>query len=177
MDLYPWEKTEKFTTDAGVEVWVRSVPPYASMDVHAKLPPPPLPKVSLIGVDGHEEIKPALPESPEYEEYRVKRREHQTMIREALMNFELSYGVVQWKFPGSSQPENEPPKDWMPPSIMNRWGVKYDDLRVAFIKIAIIQTIGDQRKLEDVLFRGTPVTQEELLAALGPTGLPETDIQ
>lgn len=177
-EVYPWEKLEHIFLDSGVELWVRSVPPYAAQDVHAKFPPPPRPKVTLIGADGHEEIKPALPGSPEFEEYTDKLNQHKRDNISALTNFNLDYAVVKWRYPGEEEGKfhTKPPKGWVPPSMFEGYDVKYKATdRVSFIKLALIQTVGDQDRVEEIMIGTPPISLDDIKAALVPTDSPETE--
>lgn len=173
----PWELIDPHVLSNGVILRTRPVPPYASYDVHQALPAPPVPKVTLTSeVDGHVETHRALPGTPEHDEYMAALVAHRKMMESALVDFDLDYTAVDWKYPGTDEFVEDPPGDWNPPPVMARWNVTYGThasaRRVAFIKLALLLTEEDQEKIESTSSGQGPITYDEIKAGLGPIGSP-----
>lgn len=166
---------------SGILVRARPVPPYVTGEVYDALPPPPSPMVELQSAAGGTEIKRALPDTPEWEDYQKAVRKHRDECHCALLDFELDYGVVEWLYPDPGpervplyeEGENVwwcgPPEDWEPPPIMKRWNVEYSSLRVAFIKHELVVTDGDQKALTKVQTGMKSVTAKEARTGLVPS--------
>jgi hypothetical protein len=175
--MYPWESTKTFITDADIQVWARPVPPYAEVDVDLALPAPPIPKVTIKSVAGHEETARVLPETQEWEDFQAARRAWDSNRKQALMNFQTDYGVVQWRYPNSEEIHTQPPESWVAADVLARWNVWIEPggRRVAFIKYCLIQTQSDQQKLEKITLPESALSTKEILAAMVPSESPEMD--
>lgn len=159
---------------SGILVRLRPVPPYVTGDVHRLLPEPPFPKVKVESRAGTEE-HPALPGTPEWDKYQIDLAEHRLTLRQAVFDFTLQYGIVEWKLPDSVEWALTPPKDWEVPEIVRRYGLigpskyPFDDQRLRFIKYEVVLTSDDADLIDEVLLAETsPTTQEEVRSSLAP---------
>lgn len=146
------------------------------------LPPPPIyPKIELSSKATPDAVekRPALPDTPEYQEYRRKQREWERHQNRVYMDFSLDYGIVAWQFPGDDEWHSTPPKDWEVDPIVASWGlheVNSND-RVAYIKQEIITTDADAFKIDRVTEQQAPISQEEVDAAMVPFDSNDSDDQ
>lgn len=172
--LWPWESVDEVPLSNGVVMLAISVPPYALVDVHAELPPPPVPIIELKSeATGDVERARALPGSPEWEEYVIRRKKYDSMVHQKIAAFRIDYGSVGWRYPNMSEddePVDMPPNDYEPPPIMKRWGVETDTSddtvrRLAFIKYVLIRSDDDETALSLKWDGKQPPTRREVAAA------------
>jgi hypothetical protein len=157
-------------------VKIRPVPPYVLSDVHSLLPEPPFPKVTLTSPAGTE-ILPALPETPEYEEYRTRRRAHDKWVNQAVNDFALQFGVVEWSWDKGETWESDPPKDWKGVDIAKMYGLTrttpnpFDDRRLQYIKQELVVRDMDSVLVNDATLGAvSAITEQEVKAAMAPFG-------
>lgn len=155
---------------SGVEAHLRPVPPYLLAALSSQLPLPPVyPKLKLESPAGTEEA-PALPDSPEYIEYRQKQREWQKMRSDKIGDFCMDYCVMDWKLPDQEEWQEEPSEAWEIDPVLVRWGLGHlgENRRVAFIAQEIILSDEDMDVLEAVANSKGIVTEEAVQQALVP---------
>ena len=158
----------------GAVVICRPVPPYTTHDVLKAVPEPSYPYVDIQSAAGGSENRPALRESPEWDKYQAQLREHRLALQQAVIEHELSYGIVAWKFPGMDKFAKMPPDGWEPDEyIRKHCGVadetSQDAWRIQFIKYVLIATDNDDDAINKVIHDvAAPPTAEELKAALRP---------
>jgi len=104
----------------GAVVICRPVPPYTTHDVLKAVPEPSYPYVDIQSAAGGSENRPALRESPEWDKYQAQLREHRLALQQAVIEHELSYGIVAWKFPGMDKFAKMPPDGWEPDEYIRK---------------------------------------------------------
>lgn len=164
-------RTQKVRFSSGARAILRPVPPYLLSALSSELPLPPVyPKINLQSEAGSSEQAPALPDSPEYVEYRRKQREWQKLRADKMGDFALDYGTIKWQFPGEEEWHTSPPEGWEPDDTLARWGLNAlgENLRVAFIKQELILTDADMELFDSVANAEGPLTEEEIDSALVP---------
>lgn len=167
------------TVSTGAVLRCRPVPPYLLATLRGKLPlPPRLPKLNLQSAAGTEVAK-ALPESPEYEEYRIAQQEWERKRTQIFTDFTLDFGIVEWRLPESEEWTNTPPDGWQLDPVLVRWGLveAAGEPRVAYIKSELIVTDADMNLVDSVTNEPAPVTEGEVQQALVPFVSPETKNQ
>jgi hypothetical protein len=164
---------------SGYMVELRPTPPYVVSEVYRLLPEPEMPSVVLESPAGSETHKP-LPGDPKMVEWQRALTEWQKQTKVAAFDFTLQYGVVRWFRVGGEDEEDgewqrEPPPDWQVPEELVKWGLygdpqhPFDDRRLRFIKIELIQTDPDADAVYEVVRgRTQPITEEEVKASLAP---------
>jgi len=156
------------------------VPPYLLGAISSRLPLPPVyPRLKLESPAGGSEEAPALPESPEYIEYRRKQREWNQLRADKLGDFTLDYCVVAWRFNDDEEWQTEPPEGWEIDPILKSWGLANlgENRRVAFIKQELVLTDGDLEMLDRVADEKSLLTKEEVLQAMVPFDSSDEDAQ
>jgi len=149
------------------------VPPYLLSAISNQLPLPPVyPKLKLESPAGSSEEAPALPDSPEYVEYRQKQREWSRLRADKLGDFALDYCVVDWRFPDGEW-QSDPPEGWDLDPVLKQWGLAAlgENLRVSFIKQELVLSDEDMELLGRVANAEGPLSEEEIQQALVPFAL------
>lgn len=170
--VWEWENPIEVPLSNGVVMLSVSVPPYAYADLNSVAPPPPTPVVELTSASGSTERATALPGSPEYDKYWQKRKAYDSERRRQVGEFRIDYGCLGWKYPGTEKFVSEPPEDWEPPEVTERWNTipEGSKRRVLFIKYVLIRTEKDDDDLSTVWDEGKPPTKEERQTAADPFG-------
>lgn len=128
------------------EVAVRPIPPIAMARLlgrqSALLPPePPLPKVMVRSIAGHEEEVAASPDTPEYQKWLVEVEQWEQKCKELRAQIELEnqlfcydYAIVAWRRIGTEEWQYEPDETYAVPTAYARHGISTsNDRRVEFI--------------------------------------------
>jgi hypothetical protein len=142
------------------------------------MPDPPFPKVEVTSASGSTEIHPALPGTPEYEQYLHDQRQHRRELAMALQRFCVNYGIVAWHAPGE-EAQTQPPEGWAIPSILEEYGVENlsgPDHRAQYLLYEIIMTDEDLTLIEQVIMPEEEVSKEDVVAALAPFVSTTTDV-
>lgn len=168
--VWEWENPIEVPLSNGVVMLAVSVPPYAYADLNSVAPPPPAPMVELTSAAGGKETAKALPGTPEYDEYWQKRRAYDSERRRQVGEFRIDYGSLGWKYPGTEEFVDEPPEDWEPPDVLDRWKTipELSKRRVLFIKYVLIRNGQDDDDLSVVWDEGKPPTKKEREVAAAP---------
>ena len=161
---------KEIVLSSGIVVRVRPVPPLLVGKVITTRPDlqsPMAPLVEVKGVAGTE-IMAARPGEREYEEWAQKCTELRIIRDELQDNFIWNYGVVDWKHPGEKRFTTEPPKDWVIPKLLSKFGLmpRTDDeleRRLLYIQTVILATPEDlERTQEVILGETTTITEREV---------------
>lgn len=160
---------EKKLRDGTLLVRLRSVPGYASLQVSARFEFPSAPKVKVHSVAGHDELKDAPTDSPEWAEYAAKSAEVRKSVERAQNDFLYDYAVEAWSFDNGSTWHDDVSADWQFPAVLLRHGIAPgDNRRVDYIRYELITSNVDVAALfEAALGDAAPITDREVSAALG----------
>lgn len=159
---------KEIVLSSGIVVRARPVPPLLVGKVITTRPDlraPMAPLVEVKGVAGTE-IMPARPGEHEYEEW-VQRCTELRIVRDALQdNFIWNYGVVAWKHLGEKRFITEPPKDWVIPTLLSKFGLapRIDDeleRRLTYIQTVILETPEDLENIQNVVLGETTAISEQ----------------
>jgi len=135
----------------------------------------------LLPADAPPETAPALPETPEWDEWMLalqKWQEACDRVRESKadeeMEFSLDYAIVDWRKKETDDPWcEEPDADWEPRAALLKYNVDVsDDRRLLFIRYELLAQPENYDRVAQAAFpQGeadmSPVTEEEVSAALG----------
>ena len=125
-------------------VKTRQVPGIASLQVSAQFEKPAPPKIKIHSVAGHDEIKDAPTDSPEWEEFARQAREVEHKIDQARSDFLYDYAVEEWSWDGGKTWLTDSPDDWVFPAVFARHGIKpSDNRRVDYIRYELITDNAD----------------------------------
>jgi hypothetical protein len=150
-------------------VHTRQIPSYASLQVSAQFKRPDAPKIKVHSVAGHDELKDAPTDSPEWAEYSKQVREIDKQIERAQSDFLYDYAVESWSCDGGKTWVSDAPPDWKFPDVFIRHGIQpSDNRRVDYIRYELITSNEDVGALfDDALGNTAPITDQEVSAALG----------
>lgn len=168
---------QEVTLSTGVVVRCRPVPPYALQVIHEKFPVPVYPVEKIESAAGHVEVKPVLRDTPEWEQYQEDLMKYNKIRAVAVMDFSMTYSIVSWRLPDSSEWVTEPPDTWKVPDIMAHFDVTTSDdpydRRLQFLKYTLIQRDSDLLALDAIAADMQPITKKEVKAAKAPFELEE----
>lgn len=152
----------------GTVVRVRSVPPYATMQVRSVEKPPPFPREKIKSAAGGTEEHDVLEGSPLVEQWQADMQAYQMRQRDRTIDFGLDYGVLEWRLEDDDEFVSEPPDDWTFPKILREYGVEPSERRrLDYIKFELIPSMDDQEHIDRVLTGDyTPITAEEVEDAI-----------
>lgn len=150
-------------------VKTRQVPGFASLQVSARFEFPQAPKVKVHSVAGHDELKDAPTDSPEWAEYAAKSAEVRQRAEKAQGDFMYDYAVESWSWDGGHTWQDDAPDDWQFPAVLSRHGIMpSDNRRVDYIRYELITSNADVATLfADALGNTAPISDAEVNAALG----------
>jgi len=150
-------------------VRTRQVPGFASLQISARFEFPPAPKVKVHSVAGHDEIKDAPTDSPEWAEYAAKSAEVRKRIEQAQNDFLYDYALEAWSWDGGQTWIDNAPEGWQFPAVLARHGLTpSDNRRVDYIRYELITSNVDVATLfADALGNTAPIADSEVSAALG----------
>lgn len=145
----------------------RAVPGIASLQVASQFVMPAPPKVKIHSVAGHDEIKDAPTDSPEWEEYARQLQEIERKIEQARNDFMYDYSVEAWSWDDGKTWLMDAPVDWVFPDVFVRHGIKpSDNRRVDYIRYELVTSNEDMAILfADALDNAKPITDAEVSAA------------
>ena len=161
---------KEIVLSGGIVVRVRPVPPLLVGKVITTRPDlqsPMAPLVEVKGVAGTE-IMAARPGEREYEEWAQKCTELRIVRNELQDNFIWNYGITAWKHPGEKKFVTEPPKNWVIPKLLSKFGLtpRTDnelERRLIYIQAVILATPEDLENVQDiVLGETTAITEQEV---------------
>jgi len=156
------------TLKSGIVVKTRIVPTHAIVQVGAQFKRPIAPKVAVKSVAGHSELVTAPDDSPEWIAFVQASAEYDTQVERAKNDFIYDYAIEAWRN-GTGEWQTEPPSEWAFPPIFMQHGLKPSDSRradyVRYELLALNEDVG--LVLDDALGNATPVTDQEVDAALG----------
>lgn len=159
---------------SGAVVHCRPVPPYMIGSVTAKFTEPAYPYIDESSIAGGSERRPALIGTEQWNRWQSEMKEYRKKMGSAVMDFSLSYGIVDWRFPDMDEFVKEPPDDWqVPEELVQLTGERTSSdaaiRRTQFIKFELLLTNEDADKVEAVTTRPSqPITREELKDAMSP---------
>lgn len=145
----------------------RSIPGIASLQVASQFALPAPPKVKVHSIAGHDEIKDAPTDSPEWEEYARQAREVERKIEQARSDFMYDYAVEAWSWDDGKTWLTDAPDNWVFPDVFIRHGIKpSDNQRVDYIRYELVTSNEDMAVLfSDALDNAKPITDAEVSAA------------
>ena len=148
-------------------VRTRQVPAYAAVQIEAQFPKPAMPKVKVHSVAGHDELKDAPTDSPEWEEYSRQTQARDKQIQQAQSDFMYDYAVEAWSWDDGATWLTEPPDDWTFPEVFKRHGLlPSTNRRVDYIRLELITSNVDVELLfRDALESTEPISNAEVSAA------------
>jgi hypothetical protein len=156
------------TLKSGIIVKTRIVPTHAIVQVGAQFKRPIAPKVAVKSVAGHSELVTAPDDSPEWQAFVSASVEYDAKVERAKNDFIYDYAIEAWRN-GTGDWQTEPPSEWTFPPIFMQHGLKPSDSRradyVRYELLALNEDVG--LVLDDALGNATPVTDQEVDAALG----------
>lgn len=145
----------------------RAIPGIASLQVASRFALPAPPKVKVHSIAGHDEIKDAPTDSPEWEEYARQAREVERKIEQARSDFMYDYAVEAWSWDGGKTWLTNAPDGWVFPDVFWRHGIKpSENKRVDYIRYELVTSNEDMSVLfSDALDNAKPITDAEVSAA------------
>ena len=158
---------ERKMRGGALTVRTRQVPGYASLQVSAQYKQPDPPKIKVHSVAGHDELKDAPTDSPEWAEYARQAQETEHQIEQARSDFLYDYAVEAWSWDDGVNWLNDTPPMWKFPEVLTRHGIKpSDNRRVDYIRYELITPNEDVAILfQDALGNTAPITDTEVNAA------------
>ena len=150
-------------------VRTRQITPVAQLQIAAQFERPRAPKIKVHSAAGHDELKDAPTDSPEWEEYKQKVRDIDKQIERAQSDFLYDYAVESWSWDGGTTFFSDVPDDWKFPAVFERHGIHpSDNRRIDYIRYELITSNEDISVLfADALGNTAPITDQEVDAALG----------
>jgi hypothetical protein len=158
---------ERKMRGGALTVLTRSIPGYASLQVALQFKQPDPPKVQVHSIAGHNELKDAPIDSPEWEEYARQAQEVEKRISQARSDFMYDYSVEAWSWNGGAEWDTDAPTGWVFPAVFLRHGIQpSDNRRVDYIRYDLITDNADVAVLfQDALGSTSPITDAEEKAA------------
>jgi len=153
--------------DGALLVKTRQVPGYASLQVSAQFEFPPAPKVKVHSVAGHDELKDAPTDSPEWAEYAAQANDVKREVEQAQNDFLYDYAVEAWSWDNGHTWIDDAPSDWRFPTVLTRHGIQPgNNRRVDYIRYELITANVDVAVLfADALGNTAHITDAEVSAA------------
>lgn len=148
-------------------VRTRQVPGYASLQVSAQFKQPDPPKIKVHSVAGHDELKDAPTDSPEWSEYARQAQEVEKKSEQARADFLYDYAVEAWSWDDGVNWNTDVPSKWTFPDVLLRHGIQPGfNRRVDYIRYELITSNDDMGILfADALGNTEPITDAEVNAA------------
>ena len=148
-------------------VRTRQVPGYASLQISAQFKQPDPPKVKIHSVAGHDEVKDAPIDSPEWAEYARQAQEVEKKAELARADFLYDYAVEAWSWDDGINWITDAHDKWTFPDVLLRHGIQPSlNRRVDYIRYELITSNEDMSVLfADALGNTAPITDAEVDAA------------
>ena len=148
-------------------VRTRQIPSYASLQIAAEYQKPDPPKIRVRSVAGHDELKDAPLDSPEWAEYARLAQEVERKVEQARSDFLYDYAIESWSWDDGKNWLTDAPDGWTFPAVFARHGIKpSDNRRVDYIRYELITDNADVAILfQDALGNTAAITDAEVNAA------------
>lgn len=158
---------ERKMRGGALTVRTRQIPGYASLQIAAQFKQPDPPKVKVHSVAGHDELKDAPIDSPEWAEYARQAQEIERKVEQARSDFLYDYAVEAWSWDGGKTWLTDVPDGWLFPAVLERHGLQQsDNRRVDYIRFELITSNEDVATLfGDALGNTAALTDAEVDAA------------
>jgi len=148
-------------------VRTRQIPGYASLQIASQYKQPDPPKVKVHSIAGHDELKDAPLDSPEWAEYARQAQEIERKVEQARSDFLYDYAVEAWSWDDGKNWLTDAPEGWTFPPVFLRHGIQpSDNRRVDYIRYELITDNADVAILfQDALGNTAQITDAEVNAA------------
>ena len=158
---------ERKMRGGALTVRTRQIPGYASLQIASQYKQPDPPKVKVHSVAGHDELKDAPLDSPEWSEYARQAQEIERKVEQARSDFLYDYAVEAWSWDDGKNWLTDAPEGWTFPPVFLRHGIQpSDNRRVDYIRYELITDNADVAILfQDALGNTAQITDAEVDAA------------
>ena len=158
---------ERKMRSGALTIITRQIPGYASLQIASQYKQPDPPKIKVHSVAGHDELKDAPTDSPEWAEYAHLAQEVDRKIEQARSDFLYDYAIEAWSWDDGVNWLTDAPQEWKFPEVFLRHGIQpSDNRRVDYIRYELITDNADVAVLfQDALGNTAPITDAEVNAA------------
>ena len=158
---------ERKMRGGALTVITRQIPSYASLQIAAEYQKPDPPKIRVRSVAGHDELKDAPLDSPEWAEYARQAQEVERKVEQARSDFLYDYAIEAWSWDDDGNWLTDAPDGWTFPAVFTRHGIQPSaNRRVDYIRYELITSNEDVAILfQDALGNTAPITDAEVDAA------------